>query len=88
MAYRVFQSMAGGLWCHPQKDNICMMRDDSGGRFATLPHLKGCSRPRFPPFSDTFSPLIIKLEPSKVCKTKYSYAFNSTYGIILNKKHV
>jgi len=46
--YRVFQSMAGGLWCHPHKDDICMMRDDSGGRFATLPHLKGCSKHRFP----------------------------------------
>jgi len=54
--------MAGGLWCHPHKDDICMMRDDSGGRFATLPKLKGCSKHRFPPFSDTISPLIIRVQ--------------------------
>jgi hypothetical protein len=54
--------MAGGLWCNPQKDDICMLRADSGGIFATIPHLQGCSKHRFPPFSDNISPLIIRVQ--------------------------
>jgi len=32
--YRVVQIMAWGLWCHPLKDDISLIRDDSDGIFA------------------------------------------------------
>jgi len=59
---KVFQHMAGGLEYHPQKDNICMITDNSCYKFAPCHMLRGAASSYFTPLSDIISPWIFRVE--------------------------
>ena len=71
----VLQHMAGGLVCHPVKDDISMIEDNSGYSFAPRHMFRGVastesSPPLRPYFTMDFQSLE-KCKLSKCCKTKY-----------------
>jgi len=53
--------MAWGLFGHPIKDNISMIKDDFGGPEAPMPYVTGCYWHSALPLSNTISPWICRV---------------------------
>ena len=53
--------MAGGLVCHPVKDDISMIEDNSGYSFAPRHMFRGVASTESSPLSDPISPWIFRV---------------------------